>query len=101
MQPEIPPSPPARPRRFRWFVITLLLLAIAWASGHVPQRLENRKLQEQLAKLQLDHDLAQLHRRLGVAAQEAMRNNYASAATAAGAFFNGCSEALQRHPMEN
>lgn len=101
MQPETSPLPPARPRRFRWFVITLLLLAIAWAFGHVPQRMENRKLQEQLDKLQVDHDLAQLHRRLGVATQEAMRNNYASAATAAGAFFTGCTDALQRHPLEN
>jgi hypothetical protein len=93
--------PPPRPRRFRWFLIVLFLLAASFLAGYVPQRIEANRAKEELAQVSLDHQLAELHRRLGVASHEAMRNNYASAAEAANAFFGGCSEFLLRYPMEN
>jgi hypothetical protein len=95
------PPPAPRPRRFRTFVITLFLLGAAFAGGYVPQRIEARRANETLEKLRMDHELSELHRRLGVASHEAMRNNYASAAEAARVFFEGCNEFVQKYPLEN
>lgn len=100
MEPlDVPPPP--RPRRFRTFVIALLLLAAAFAGGYVPQRLEAGRAREQLGKLTLDYELSELHRKLGMASHEAMRNNYASAGEAARVFFDGCNAVPQKYPFEN
>ncbi len=98
---EIPLAVPPRTNRFRTFVVTLLLLGAAFAGGYVPQRLEANRAKEKLAQLTLDYELAELHRRLGLAGVEAARNNYASAAEAARVFFDGCSGLLQKYPLEN
>jgi hypothetical protein len=103
MEPAVaaPPPPPLPKRRPRFALITLLLLAVAFGAGYLPEHLAKRRLNEQLEKLTFDHELSELHRRLGVASGEAMRNNYASAATAAQEFFNGCTKVLQSHAFEN
>ena len=68
------------------------LLILAFALGFVPPTLEKRRLEATLHATQLDLRLANLHRRLGVASEEAQRNNFASAAAAARDFFDGCRE---------
>lgn len=97
---QIAVPPPPRPRRFRTVLITLVLLAAAFLGGYVPQRLDAGRAKEQLATLTLDFELAELHRKLGMASHEAMRNNYASAAEAARVFFEGCNGILQKYPLE-
>ena len=90
---EVQPAP--RPRRFRTFVLTLVLVAIAFAAGYIPKELALRRTAATLKTAELDLRLANLHRQLGVAAQEAQRNNFANAATAARVFFDGCRELAQ------
>lgn len=99
--PAAAPPPPPPSKRLRTFGLTLLLLAAAFGAGFLPEHLAKRRLSEQLEKLTFDHELSELHRRLGVASGEAMRNNYASAATAAQEFFNGCTNVLQSHTFED
>jgi hypothetical protein len=80
-----------------WIV---LLLAFAFGLGYGPKELERRKLTATLQETDLDLRLANLHRLLGVASHEAQRNNYASAATAARAFFDGCRAVLNEYPLK-
>jgi hypothetical protein len=69
---------------------TIVLLVAAFLGGYVPQKLRADRLDESLRTAKLDLELANLHRDLGIAALEAQRNNFASASTAATAFFDGC-----------
>jgi hypothetical protein len=95
MQPATTP-PPAKPPAarsrlsFRTLLWILFLLLFAFGLGYGPKELERRKLAETLHATELDLRLANLHRQLGVASHEAQRNNFASAATAARTFFDGC-----------
>lgn len=81
-----------------WIV---LLLAFAFVLGYGPKELERRKLASTLQQTDLDLRLATLHRLLGVASHEAQRNNYASAATAARAFFDGCRAVTSEYKLED
>ncbi|HEX2834830.1 MAG TPA: hypothetical protein VHW00_17590 [Thermoanaerobaculia bacterium] len=101
MQETAVEAPPKATHGFRNFMLVVLLLAGAFGGGYIPQRLALHRTQESLATLQREHALTELHRRLGVASHEAMRNNYASAAEAAKTFFNGCGEVLDQYPLED
>lgn len=84
-----PPAPVSPPRRGgRIFLLTVILLVIAFLAGFIPQWWALRTAQAELKTVQLDLRLADLHRLLGVASEEAQRNNYASAAEAARRFFD-------------
>jgi hypothetical protein len=100
MQPDAssstPPAVPERKRRSaKFFFVMLLLLIAAFLGGFIPETMRARQLEATLHATQLNLRLADLHRRLGVAAEEAQRNNYASAAASAREFFNGCAALLQ------
>lgn len=107
MQPATttPPAktvPPAKSRSsLRTFAWTALLLAFAFGIGFVPKELERRRIAATLETKELDLRLANLHRQLGVASHEAQRNNFASAATAARAFFDGCRAVVHESSFEN
>lgn len=73
-------------------LLTLLLLAVAFAAGYVPQWLQVRRMRTTLAATSLDLQLATLHRELGVASHEAQRNNYGSASESAARFFDACAK---------
>ncbi len=91
-----------RPRHgFRNFVLVMLLLCAAYGAGYIPEHLERKRADESLAMLTRTDDLSELHRQLGVASHEAMRNNYASAAEAAKVFFDGCREFLEKYPLDD
>ena len=99
------PPPPDRPRRSgaKTFFLVLLLLIAAFLAGYIPSLIRARKLDTTLRATQLELRLASLHRRVGVAATEAQRNNFASALTSAREFFDGCtalstSEAFETQP---
>lgn len=79
------------------FLLVIFLLAAAFAGGYVPQWLEARTLRTELERSELQLQLANAHRRLGVASQEAQRNNYASAAEAAAQFFDQCATLARTH----
>ena len=108
MQPAPPPPPVSqtpRPRgnAGRRFLLVLILLAAAFLGGYVPQWLEVRNLRASLETADLQLQLVNAHRMLGVASQEAQRNNYASAAQAASQFFDQCAllvrnEAFEKEP---
>lgn len=92
MQSPASPPPAASRRLSPKLVLTaVILLILAFAAGHVPQRLRANRLDETLRATNVDLELANLHRDLGIAALEAQRQNFANAATAAAAFFDGCS----------
>jgi hypothetical protein len=103
MQPAVtpppPPTPPAerpRPRRSpKFFLVLLLLLGLAFVVGYAPATFRARSAEQSLHAAQFELRLANLHRRLGVAAEEAQRNNFASAAAAAREFFDGCATLAQ------
>lgn len=78
----------------------ILLVALAFALGYAPKEWERRKLAERLAQTELDLRLANLHRQLGLASYEAQRNNFASAAEAARAFFEGCRTVTRDYDFE-
>src|ERR1700754_3505987 len=82
------PEPPPRRNAGRRFLLVLVLLAFAFLGGFIPQWLEVRTLRTQLEQTNLQLRLANAHRMLGVASQEAQRNNYASAAEASARFFD-------------
>ena len=109
MQPAVTPPPPKPPvpvpvkRRlsFRTLLWIALLLLFAFGLGYVPKELERRRAAETLRTTELDLRLANLHRLIGVASHEAQRNNFANAATAARAFFDGCRTVLNEYPLED
>lgn len=68
----------------------LAIAAISFGAGYIPKELDNRDLRAKLKTTELDLRLANLHRQLGVASEEANRNNFANAANAARTFFAGC-----------
>jgi hypothetical protein len=96
MQPAPPPPPvpkskpltPPRGNALRRFLLVVFLLAAAFLGGFVPQWLEARSLRAELERTDLQLRLANAHRLLGVASQEAQRSNYASAAQAAAKYFD-------------
>jgi glutamate-1-semialdehyde aminotransferase len=81
--------------------VTIVLIALAFVGGYIPEKLRANRLQEKLEKTQLDLEMANLHRTLGIAVMEAQRNNFASASSAASAFFDGCSRLAQRGVFAN
>ena len=82
-------------------VLVLVLLVAAFAGGYIPEWMEVRKLETTLRTTAVDLKLANLHRQLGVAAQEAQRNNYGNATEAARVFFDGCGELVRTYEFEN
>jgi hypothetical protein len=86
---------------FRTLLWIAFLLLFAFGLGYVPRELERRRAVETLQTNELDLRLANLHRLLGVASHEAQRNNFASAADAARAFFDGCRTVLNEYPLED
>jgi glutamate-1-semialdehyde aminotransferase len=81
----------------------VVLLAAAFLGGFVPQWIKVRNLRTQVETMDLQLRLATAHGLLGVASQEAQRNNYASAAQAAAQFFDQCAtlartEAFEKEP---
>jgi hypothetical protein len=97
MQPAATTSPAKttpplarRPKRARNFFLIVILLAIAFGAGYVPQWIELRRMRAEQERLELDLRLINLHRRLGLASHEAQRNNFASAAEHARLFFDEC-----------
>lgn len=103
MQPAVspppPPTPPAeRPRSrmsLKFLIVLVLLLGVAFLVGYAAPAIHARNVQRTLTKTEFELRLANLERRLGVAAMEAQRNNYASATTAAREFFDGCTALAQ------
>lgn len=106
MQTAAPPpsapsqSAPKSQHRLRSILIVIALLIAAFLIGYVPQRLAASRAERELASVRFDREIANLHRQLGVASHEAMRNNYASAAAAAGKFFDGLTEFVNTHPLD-
>ena len=108
MQPATPPPPPVpaaaparRPSPARWVLAALVLLAVAFLAGYVPQKIRADRAEESLQVTKLDLELANIHRDLGIAALEAQRNNFANASAAAAAFFDGCSSLAQSELLVN
>jgi hypothetical protein len=102
--PPAPPPPAPAPRRrgsAKLVAGVLLLLVLAFLAGYVPERMAADRMETTLRTAQLDLELANLHRDLGVAALEAQRNNFTTAATAAQTFFEGCARLAQRNSFEN
>jgi len=94
--------PPQRSRfSFRFLFVMIVLIAIAFLAGYVPCTLRARETQATLQSTQIDLQLANLHRRLGVASHEAQRNNYANAAAAAREFFDGCGALARSEAFDN
>jgi hypothetical protein len=67
-----------------------VLVVLAFGAGYIPKELELRDLRATMKTTELDLRLANAHRQLGVAAEEAQRNNFASAADAARVFVDTC-----------
>jgi hypothetical protein len=86
---------------FRTLLWIAFLLLFAYGLGYAPKELERRRLAETLRTEELDLRLANLHRQIGVASHEAQRNNFANAAVAARAFFDGCRSVLNDYPLED
>lgn len=81
--------------------LVVLLLVAAFLGGYIPQWLEVRRLESELRTTAFDLRLANLHRQLGVASEEAQRNNFGTASEAARLFFDGCGEVVRTYPFEN
>lgn len=90
-----------RRRSPKLFFLTLVLLVLAFLGGYLPPTLRLRNVTATLETTQRDLRMANLHRRLGVAAGEAQRNNFASATAAAREFFDGCAAIVQTDTFEN
>ncbi|HJQ35575.1 MAG TPA: hypothetical protein VKB93_00405 [Thermoanaerobaculia bacterium] len=104
MQPAVTPPPPPtpppaeRPRSrmsLKFLIVLVLLLAVAFFVGYAPPAIQARNLSRTLNATQFELRLANLERRLGVAAMEAQRNNYANATAGAREFFDGCAALAQ------
>lgn len=87
-KPKPPAAPPPRGNAARRFLLVAFLLVAAFLGGFIPQRLEVQSLRAELDKTELQLQLADAHRMLGMASHEAQRSNYASAAQAAAQFFD-------------
>lgn len=110
LSPSNRPAPPpttAEPHRQRstakTALVTLVLMAAAFAAGFVPKQIEATRATRTLETTAFDLRLANLHRQLGVASHEAANSNYPAAGAAAQAFFEGCrtlagDPALKDHP---
>jgi hypothetical protein len=97
-----PPTLPAKRRlSFRALLWILLLLLLAFGIGWIPKEIERRRLAATLHDAQLELRLANLHRQLGVTSHEAQRNNFASAASNARVFFDGCRAVVADYPLED
>lgn len=90
-------NPPAVPRetgsRARVIGTVLVLIALAFAGGFIPKEMQRREIAAQLDQARTDLRLARLHRLLGVATVQALRNDFPASTTAAVDFFAGCREA--------
>ena len=99
MQPATPPPTPPPARRGRpsgkFLLAVLVLLALAFLAGYVPPTLEARRVEQTLRKTEVDLQMANLHRQVGVAALEAQRMNYQLSAQAAARFFDGCRRVVE------
>ena len=103
--PQPPPgpkttAPPPRRSAGKRFLVIVFLLAAAFLGGYVPQWLELRNVRAQLEHTDLQLRLANAHRALGIAAQEAQRSNYANAAQAAATFFDACATLARTNAFE-
>ena len=97
-----PEPPPQRSRfSFKFVFVMLVLVAIAFLVAYIPCTLRARETRATLQSTQVDLQLANLHRRLGVASHEAQRNNYANAAAAAREFFDGCGALARSEAFDN
>jgi hypothetical protein len=76
-------------------VIAAALIALAFLIGYIPNEIASRRLSQTLRATQLDLRLANLHRQLGIASQQAQLNNYGVSARLAADFFNGCRTAVE------
>jgi hypothetical protein len=76
-------------------LIAAALIALAFLIGYIPNELAARRLAVTLRETQLDLRLSTLHRQLGVASHQAMRNNYGVAEDVAKTFFDGCRAAIE------
>lgn len=94
--PVNPPRAPAPPKssRLKTALVAALLMVAAFLLGYIPKSIEASRAAEALRTQERELRLATLHRTLGVASHEAMRNNYPAAADAAHTFFDGCREAV-------
>lgn len=90
-----------RSSRVKTAFITALLMLAAFAAGYIPKNLEARRATESLSALDREQRLATLHRQLGLASHEAMRNNFPAAAAAAHTFFDGCRAAVNELDLED
>jgi len=102
MQPATTATP--APKKARLSVRALLwiafLLAFAFFLGYGPKEWERRQVEATLQSTRRDLRLANLHRQLGVATQEAQRNNFGNASAAARTFFDGCRAVLDEYDFE-
>jgi hypothetical protein len=71
-------------------LIAALLIAAAFLIGYIPNEIATRQLATRMREAELDLALANLHRRLAVAAMHAQRNNFGLAEETAVQFFEGC-----------
>jgi hypothetical protein len=97
------PPPATRPGRlsFRTLLWIVALIALAFLLGWGPKELEKRRMTETLDETRLELRLATIHRQLGVASHEALRNNYTAAAVAAHRFFDDCRTVEQEFDLES
>jgi len=80
--------------------LVVVLLAAAFLGGFVPQWIKVRNLRTEVRTMDLELRLANAHRLLGIASQEAQRSNYASAAQAAAQFFDRCGTLARTETFE-
>jgi hypothetical protein len=93
MPPQSEPETPHQASRGKLIGAFLLVAVAAFGLGYAPLEMKRRDLDRQLSELRVDLRLARLHRLLGTATVQAMRNDYPAATTAAVDFFAGCREA--------
>ena len=84
----------------RRFLLVVFLLAAAFLGGFIPQWIKVRNLSTEVQTLDLQLRLANAHRLVGVASEEAQRSNYASAAQAAAQFFDQCATLARTESFE-
>jgi hypothetical protein len=82
-------------------LIAAALIALAFLIGYIPNELGSRRLAQELRRTELDLRLANLHRQLGMASQEAQRNNFGVAYDQAKRFFDGCRTTVPEFRYDN